>query len=262
MLPPPHSTPRLRREPGVSGPTCPSRTGGDVPTLGTTASLLPVSGSQSSSRAPSRRGAEHGPAKGYVGSPRFRRRIDSSRPCAVGSRHWPRLPSTRQRRSLAPRAAKPSTLQNPSIDPKLKAHDRAEVPHRPVRRTVAAQAAAVQRRRDQARTVRVGEFGVGRTGQADPGSQVEVFSAAAGPVPPPHSTPRLRREPGGANALPPLLCSPCQGVSHRAERLMKRPCHRLRRWFLQRGPLAPVPSSHRKASHPELPRPPTGRTSG
>ena len=66
-------------------------------------------------------------------------------------------------------------------DPKLKAHDRAEVPHRPVRRTVAAQAAAVQRRRDQARTVRVGELGVGRTGQADPGSQVEVFSAAAGP---------------------------------------------------------------------------------
>ena len=36
---------------------------------------------------------------------------------------------------------------------------------------------------------------------------------------PPHSTPRLRREPGGANALPTLLCSPCQGVSHRAERL-------------------------------------------
>ena len=45
-------------------------------------------------------------ASSDVGSPRFRRRIDSSRPCAVGSRHWPRLPSTRQRRSLAPRAAR------------------------------------------------------------------------------------------------------------------------------------------------------------
>ena len=50
-------------------------------------------------------------------------------------------------------------------EPKLNASDRADVPHRPERRAVTAHAAAVQRGRDQARTVRVGEV---RVGAVDP----------------------------------------------------------------------------------------------
>ena len=56
---------------------------------------------------------------------------------------------------------------------------------RPVRRAIAAQAAAVQCRRDQARTVRVGELSVGRAGQADPGSQVDGFSCGRSGEQPP-----------------------------------------------------------------------------
>ena len=53
-------------------------------------------------------------------------------------------------------------------EPQLNACDRADVPHRPERRAVTAHAAAVQRGRDQARTVRVGEVRVGRTAQVEP----------------------------------------------------------------------------------------------
>ena len=70
-------------------------------------------------------------------------------------------------------------------EPKLEARDRAEIPHRPVRRAIAAQAAAVQCRRDYARTVRVGELSVGRAGQADPGSQVDGFSCGRSGEQPP-----------------------------------------------------------------------------
>ena len=68
--------------------------------------------------------------------------------------------------------------------PKLEARDRADIPPGPVRRAMAAQAAAVQCRRDQARTVRVGEMSVGRAGQADSGSQVDGFSCGRSGEPP------------------------------------------------------------------------------
>ena len=47
--------------------------------------------------------------------------------------------------------------------------------HPPERRAVVAPAAAVQRGRDQARTIRVGVVRVGRTAQVDPGAHVDVL---------------------------------------------------------------------------------------
>ena len=106
-------------------------------------------------------------------------------------------------------------------EPKLTARDRAEVPHRPERRAVTAHAAAVQRGRDQARTVRVGEVRVGRTAQVESGAQVDVLrdgqSGEQG---------RRRRHHRHGRAwnpvVPPLRCDPRRGVSHCASACARR----------------------------------------
>ena len=76
----------------------------------------------------------------------------------------------RESRPVGQKGFQPHGGRHGVPEPKLNACDRADVPHRPERRAVAAQAAAVQRGRDQARTVRVGEVRVGRAAQVDPGA--------------------------------------------------------------------------------------------
>ena len=105
-------------------------------------------------------------------------------------------------------------------EPKLNAGDRANVPHRPERRAVTAHVAAVQRGRDQARTVRVGEVGVGRTAQVEArcaGRRLARRPIRGAGWPRPPSPPWPRLEPRGATAA----LRPASGRQSLRERLLR-----------------------------------------
>ncbi len=127
----------------------------------------------------------------------------------------------RKSRPVGQKGLQPHGGRHGVPEPKLNAGDRANVPHRPARRAVTAHAAAVQRGRDQARTVRVGEVGVGRTAQVEPGAQVDVLrdgqSGKQG------RRGRHHRHGRAWNlVVPPLRCDPRRGVSHCASACARR----------------------------------------